>query len=90
MAKLSNFYISCKSTRLVMNRTLKLPNILQSDEGDLDEWMTQSITWIGISDAVLENNVYQRLLSELDISNLNINEIYQLIVDLLSKNTNVS
>ena len=85
MAKLSNFYIPCRSTRLVMNKTLILPNILQSNEGDLDEWMTQSITWTGISDAALENNAYQKLLSELDISDLNINEICQLIVDLFKQ-----
>ena len=75
MAKLSNFYIPCRSTRFVMNKTLILQNILQSNEGDLDEWMTHSITWTGISDAALENNVYQKLLSELDISDLNINEM---------------
>ena len=85
MVMLSNFYIPCRSTRLVMSKTLILPNILQSNEGDLDEWKTQSITWTRISDAALENNVYQKLISELDISDLNINEICQLIVDLFQQ-----
>ena len=77
IAKKSNLYIPCRSTRLVMDRTLILPNILQSDEGDLDERMTQSITWIATSDAALENNVYQKLFPELEISDLNIYEICQ-------------
>ena len=72
-----------------MNRALILLNILLSNEGYINEWMIYSITWARITYVAQKNNINQKLVSDLYITDLNINKIYQIKWIYLSKNINV-
>ena len=64
MKKLSNFYIPSISNRLL--------DKLDWDGETNENEPNNPIIWVGIADAAVQNTVYKKLLSEIEIANVEI------------------
>ena len=90
MSKLSNLYFSWWSSRLVMKISFKLIDELCWDEETKENEPNQNLPWVAISDAVLQNAAYKKLLLEMKIAKHKIEELLLLIEGLLNTKFNIS